>query len=156
MFERREILTSFLMKIQDVSNGISFRSIVSYRRSDDVITLICRVTGPVGNSFTSRHDATKLEKKKRFWKSSFCRCVAWLVVVTSRSGNWWWEVTVLYSYDVSNQRDATLHRPFISGKLLYMFRVVSPPFIRSTHNCIYSIWYLLTVMDKNKLLVNCI
>ena len=32
---------------------------------------------------------------------------------------------------------------FISGKLLYMFRVVSPPIIRSTHNCIYSIWYLL-------------
>ena len=23
-----------------------------------------------------------------------------------------------------------------------MFRVVSPPIIRSTHNCIYSIWYL--------------
>ena len=30
----------------------------------------------------------------------------------------------------------------ISGKLLYMFRVVSPPIIRSTHSCIYSIWYL--------------
>ena len=40
------------------------------------------------------------------------------------------------------QRDATLHNLFISGKLLYMFRVVSPPIIRSTHNCIYSIWYL--------------
>ena len=25
-----------------------------------------------------------------------------------------------------------------------MFRVVSPPIIRSTHNCIYSIWYLST------------
>ena len=25
-------------------------------------------------------------------------------------------------------------------KLLYMFRVVSPPIIRSTHKCIYSIW----------------
>ena len=31
----------------------------------------------------------------------------------------------------------------MSGKLLYMFRVVSPPIIRNTHNCIYSIWYLL-------------
>ena len=31
---------------------------------------------------------------------------------------------------------------FISGKLLYMFRVVSLPIIRSTHNCIYIIWYL--------------
>jgi hypothetical protein len=27
-------------------------------------------------------------------------------------------------------------------KLLYMFRVVPPPIIRSPNNCIYSIWYL--------------
>jgi hypothetical protein len=27
-------------------------------------------------------------------------------------------------------------------KLLYMFRVVLPPIIRSAFNCIYSIWYL--------------
>jgi len=40
------------------------------------------------------------------------------------------------------QQDATLHSSFISGKLLYMFRVVSPTIIRSTHNSIYSIWYL--------------
>ena len=40
------------------------------------------------------------------------------------------------------QQDANLHSSFISGKLLYMFRVISPPIIRSTHNCIYSIWYL--------------
>ena len=40
------------------------------------------------------------------------------------------------------QHDATLHSLFIYGKLLYMCRVVSPPIIRSTHNCIYSIWYL--------------
>jgi hypothetical protein len=40
------------------------------------------------------------------------------------------------------QQDVTLHSLFISGKLLYMFRVISPPIIRSTYNCIYSIWYL--------------
>ena len=40
------------------------------------------------------------------------------------------------------QQDATLHSLSISEKLLYMFRVVSPPIIRSKHNCIYSIWYL--------------
>ena len=44
------------------------------------------------------------------------------------------------------QRDATLHSLFISGKLLYMFRVVSSPIIRSTYNCIYSIWYLFTII----------
>ena len=54
------------------------------------------------------------------------------------------------------QRDETLQSLFISGILLYMFRVVSSPIIRSTYNCIYSIWYLLTVRDKNKLLVICI
>ena len=27
-------------------------------------------------------------------------------------------------------------------KLLYMFRVVPPPIIRSAYNCTYSIWYL--------------
>jgi hypothetical protein len=27
-------------------------------------------------------------------------------------------------------------------KLLYMFRAVFPPIIRSAYNCIYSIWYL--------------
>ena len=41
------------------------------------------------------------------------------------------------------KQDATLHSLFISGKLLYIFRVVSPLILRSTHNCIYSIWYLL-------------
>ena len=44
------------------------------------------------------------------------------------------------------QRDAILHSSFISEKLLYMFRVVSPPIIRTTYKCIYSIWYMLTVI----------
>ena len=43
------------------------------------------------------------------------------------------------------QRDANLHSLFISEKLLYMFRVLSSPIIRSTYNCTYSIWYLLTI-----------
>ena len=43
------------------------------------------------------------------------------------------------------QLDATLHSLFISGKLLYMFRMVSSPIIRNSYNCIYSIRYLLTI-----------
>ena len=43
------------------------------------------------------------------------------------------------------------YRVFISGKLLYMFRVVSPLIFRSTHNRIYSIWYLLTVIARARL-----
>jgi hypothetical protein len=31
---------------------------------------------------------------------------------------------------------------YCTWKLLYMFRVVLPPIIRSAYNCIYSIWYL--------------
>ena len=48
------------------------------------------------------------------------------------------------------QQDATLHTLFISGKILYIFRLVSPPIIRSTHNCIYSIWYLPNFLTENK------
>ena len=40
------------------------------------------------------------------------------------------------------QQDAIIHSLFISVILLYIFRVVFPPIIRSTYNCIYSIWYL--------------
>jgi hypothetical protein len=39
------------------------------------------------------------------------------------------------------QQDTTLHSLFFC-KLLYMFRVVPPPIIRSTYKCIYSVWYL--------------
>jgi hypothetical protein len=35
-----------------------------------------------------------------------------------------------------------LYTVYFIWKLLYMFRVVSPPIIRSANNCIYSIWYL--------------
>jgi len=34
------------------------------------------------------------------------------------------------------QQDATLHSLLISGKLFYMFRVVFPPIIRSTHTTV--------------------
>ena len=35
-----------------------------------------------------------------------------------------------------------LYTVYFIWKLLYMFRVVSPPIIRSAYNCIHSIWYL--------------
>jgi len=34
-----------------------------------------------------------------------------------------------------------LYTVYFICKLLYMFRMVSPPIIGSTNNCIYSIWY---------------
>jgi hypothetical protein len=52
---------------------------------------------------------------------------------------------VIYSleyFQVYIQKYATLHSLFISGILLYMFRVVPPSIIRSTYNCMYSIWYM--------------
>jgi len=41
------------------------------------------------------------------------------------------------------QKDATMYSSLYFFKLLYMFRVVSPPIIRSTYNCNYRIWYWL-------------
>jgi len=35
-----------------------------------------------------------------------------------------------------------LYTVYFICKLLYMFRVVPLPIIRSANNCIYSIWYL--------------
>jgi hypothetical protein len=37
------------------------------------------------------------------------------------------------------QQDATMYSLLYFCKLLYMFRVVTPPIIRSTYNCNYSI-----------------
>jgi len=34
-----------------------------------------------------------------------------------------------------------LYTVYFICKLLYMIRVVSPPIIRSTYSCVYSIWY---------------
>ena len=43
------------------------------------------------------------------------------------------------------QQDATLHSLF-NCKLLYMFRVVPPPIIRSADNCKHSIWYVTPLL----------
>ena len=45
-------------------------------------------------------------------------------------------------FDIFSTRCNITQFFLISGKLLYIFWVVSPSIIRSTHNCIYSIWYL--------------
>jgi len=39
------------------------------------------------------------------------------------------------------QRDATTYSLLYFCKLLYMFRAVTPPIIRSTYNCNYNIWH---------------
>ena len=39
------------------------------------------------------------------------------------------------------QQDATMHSPLYFCILLQMIRVVTPPIIRSTYNCDYSIWH---------------
>ena len=40
---------------------------------------------------------------------------------------------------VSNQMQR--YTVYFIWKLLYMFRVVPPPIIRSAYNCVYSVWY---------------
>jgi hypothetical protein len=39
-----------------------------------------------------------------------------------------------------------LYTVYFIRKLLYMFRVVPPPIIRSANNCIYSIWYFNNIL----------
>jgi hypothetical protein len=46
-----------------------------------------------------------------------------------------------YSYSYSYNK-MQCYTDYFIWKLLYMFRVVPPPIIRSANNCIYSIWYL--------------
>ena len=43
-----------------------------------------------------------------------------------------------------------LYTDYSISKPLYMFRVVSPPIIRSTNNCIYTIWYWSTVVATGR------
>ena len=76
-----------------------------------------------------------MKKQMRFMRDfriSVDENCALLKQYAASSGNFFWYIT----NKIQN------YRLFISGKLLYMFRVVSLPIIRSTHNCIYSIWYL--------------
>jgi len=39
------------------------------------------------------------------------------------------------------QQDATVYSLLYFCKLLYMFRVVTPPIITRTYNCNYSVWH---------------
>ena len=45
------------------------------------------------------------------------------------------------SISINVQQDATVYTLLYFCKLLYMFRVVSPPIIRSAYKCNYSIWH---------------
>jgi hypothetical protein len=45
------------------------------------------------------------------------------------------------SVSIIVQKDATMYSLSYFCKLLFMFRVVTPPIIRSTYNCNYSIWH---------------
>ena len=45
------------------------------------------------------------------------------------------------SMSIIVQQDATIYSLLDFCKLLYMFRAVTPPIIRSTYNCNYNIWH---------------
>jgi len=45
------------------------------------------------------------------------------------------------SMSIIAQQDATMYSLLYFCKLLYMFRMVTSPIIRSTYNCNYSIWH---------------
>jgi len=45
------------------------------------------------------------------------------------------------SMSIIVQQDATMYSSLYFSKFLYMFRVVTPPIIRSAYNCNHSIWH---------------
>jgi len=49
--------------------------------------------------------------------------------------------TTCFGLSIIFQQDATTYSLLYLCKLLYMFRVLNPPIIRSTYNCNYSIWH---------------
>jgi len=49
--------------------------------------------------------------------------------------------TTVLTLSIIVQQDATVYSLLYFCKLLYMFRVGTPPIIRSTYNCNYSIWH---------------
>jgi len=48
-------------------------------------------------------------------------------------------IDIIFQY-ISNKMQR--YTVYFIWKLLYIFRAVPPPIIRSANNCIYSIWYL--------------
>jgi len=81
------------------------------------------------------------------WHSNKCSTSKSRGIVTTQS----WSINI-YLFDVHGsvhresmsvivQQDETTYSLLYFCKLLYMVRVVTPPIIRSTYNCNYSIWH---------------
>jgi hypothetical protein len=102
-----------------LSTGLSFRSLdISFRMNDDTAgKMVDQVSDVLWSKLLSKHLTFIL--------------LMWRIGRAPNS-------IPIYSYI---QQDATLQFIYI-WKLLYMFRVVLSPIIRSTYNCIYNIWYL--------------
>jgi hypothetical protein len=107
---------------------------------------------------TLRPIMTYFEKGFHVWvKVSFSTNVYMFVKITSLYSMWFeddhlpvetcscltWDV---YSYTnrsmvIIFQQDATMYSSLYLYKLLYLFRAVTPPIIKSTYNCNYGIWH---------------
>jgi len=98
------------------------------------ITQICRMIPMVFKTYLERPD----DPSVRFWIMR--NCCHWYRPTKAPIFNVQGSVHHKYiPFDIF----ATNHSLIISGKLLCLFQAVSPPIIRSTNNCTYSIWYLL-------------
>ena len=67
-------------------------------------------------------------------------CTEDSILPTMYSSRW----IIQISMSIIVQQDATIYSLLYFCKLLYMFRVLTPPIIRSTYNCNYSISYWST------------
>jgi len=97
------------------------------------------------SSYTTTTDAPR-NREKRKWQMHNTEKE---VIRNSNIVKWEGYITLFYvhgsvhreSMSIIVQQDATIYSSLYFCELLYMFRVVTPPNIRSTYNCNYSIWH---------------
>jgi hypothetical protein len=92
-------------------------------------SLYRRLVGPQGRFGQVRKTSPLPELDSRTVQPVANRYTAWAIRQTY----------IKIKISVTVQQDATIHSLLYFCKLLYMFRVVNPPIIRSTYNCNYGI-----------------
>ena len=111
------------------SRWFAFVEFVLLRSMWPNVYIICNTTVPY-NDFHDVHDIQDMKRETFDLKKTRLTCVCVFGVVC------WWSACELFR-NVCGSCASLLYL----CKLLYMFRVVTPPIIRRTYNCNYTIWH---------------